>query len=65
MISHMKNINLPLMCLYIVQILCMLVCGVEDPNGEAIKKHLARVPDYLWLSEDGITVQARMLDRMF
>ncbi|XP_052735438.1 beta-amyrin synthase-like isoform X2 [Vigna angularis] len=40
------------------KILCMLVCGVEDPNGEAIKKHLARVPDYLWLSEDGITVQA-------
>ncbi|WVY93597.1 hypothetical protein V8G54_032685 [Vigna mungo] len=40
------------------KILCMLVCGVEDPNGDAIKKHLARVPDYLWLSEDGITLQA-------
>jgi len=39
---------------------------VEDSNGEAIKKHLARVPDYLWLSEDGITLQVHIvLDFMF
>ncbi|KAK8468929.1 hypothetical protein PHAVU_006G156700 [Phaseolus vulgaris] len=38
--------------------LCMLACWVENSNGETIKKHLARIPDYLWLSEDGITVQA-------
>ncbi|RDX63311.1 Beta-amyrin synthase, partial [Mucuna pruriens] len=38
--------------------LCMLACWVEDPNGDAFKKHLARIPDYLWVSEDGMTVQA-------
>jgi beta-amyrin synthase len=29
---------------------------VEDPNGDAFKKHLARLPDYLWVSEDGMTL---------
>ncbi|KAF7842405.1 beta-amyrin synthase [Senna tora] len=37
--------------------LCMLACWDEDPNGEAFKKHLARIPDYLWVSEDGMTMQ--------
>ncbi|TKY72088.1 Beta-amyrin synthase [Spatholobus suberectus] len=39
------------------QILCMLACWVEDSNGDAFKKHLARIPDYLWVSEDGMTLQ--------
>ncbi|XP_054790483.1 beta-amyrin synthase-like isoform X2 [Prosopis cineraria] len=38
--------------------LCMVACWAEDPNGEAFKKHLARVPDYLWVSEDGMTMQS-------
>jgi len=42
--------------------LCMVACAVEDPNGKAIKKHLGRVPDYLWVSEDGITLQVYTLD---
>ncbi|KAJ4833618.1 hypothetical protein Tsubulata_050985 [Turnera subulata] len=37
--------------------LCMLACWVEDPDGEYFKKHLARVPDYLWVAEDGMKVQ--------
>nr|AAM23264.1 beta-amyrin synthase [Glycine max] len=40
------------------KVLCMLACWVEDPNGDAFKKHLARVPDYLWVSEDGMTMQS-------
>ncbi|KEH33351.1 beta-amyrin synthase [Medicago truncatula] len=40
------------------KVLCMLSCWVEDPNGDAFKKHLARVPDYLWVSEDGMTMQS-------
>ncbi|KAI4334871.1 hypothetical protein L6164_013578 [Bauhinia variegata] len=40
------------------KVLCMLCCWVEDPNGDAFKKHLARVPDFLWVSEDGMTVQS-------
>ncbi|KAF7815973.1 beta-amyrin synthase [Senna tora] len=37
--------------------LCMLACWDEDLNGDAFKKHLARIPDYLWVSEDGMTMQ--------
>ncbi|KAL2341226.1 hypothetical protein Fmac_009166 [Flemingia macrophylla] len=39
------------------KVLCMLACWVEDSNGDSFKKHLARVPDYLWVSEDGMTLQ--------
>ena len=35
----------------------MLACWVEDPNGVAFKRHLARVSDYIWLAEDGMKVQ--------
>ncbi|KAK7271592.1 hypothetical protein RJT34_27627 [Clitoria ternatea] len=38
--------------------LFMLACWVEDPNGDAFKKHLARIPDFLWVSEDGMTMQS-------
>ncbi|XP_054794598.1 beta-amyrin synthase-like isoform X1 [Prosopis cineraria] len=38
--------------------ICMIACWAEDPNGDAFKKHLARVPDYLWVSEDGMTMQS-------
>ncbi|GKV26784.1 hypothetical protein SLEP1_g36019 [Rubroshorea leprosula] len=40
------------------KVLCMLACWVEDPNGDYFKKHLARIPDYLWVAEDGMTVQS-------
>ncbi|KAK6911168.1 Squalene cyclase, N-terminal [Dillenia turbinata] len=39
------------------KVLCMLCCWVEDPNGDYFKKHLARVPDYLWVAEDGMKMQ--------
>ena len=39
------------------QAISMVACWAEDPDGEAFKKHLARIPDYLWVSEDGMTVQ--------
>ncbi|KAG5569823.1 hypothetical protein H5410_059589 [Solanum commersonii] len=39
------------------KVLCMLACWVEDPNGHYFKKHLARVPDYLWVAEDGMKMQ--------
>ncbi|KAF9616613.1 hypothetical protein IFM89_030782 [Coptis chinensis] len=40
------------------KMLCMLACWVENPNSDAFKKHLARVPDYLWVAEDGMRVQS-------
>ena len=39
----------------------MLACWVEDPNSEAYKRHLARVPDYLWIAEDGMKAQVIIL----
>jgi len=35
----------------------MLACWVEDPDGDYFKKHLARVPDYIWIGEDGLKIQ--------
>nr|E2IUA8.1 RecName: Full=Friedelin synthase; Short=KdFRS [Kalanchoe daigremontiana]ADK35125.1 friedelin synthase [Kalanchoe daigremontiana] len=40
------------------KVLCMLACWVEDPNGDYFKKHLARVPDYFWVAEDGMKIQS-------
>ena len=38
----------------IEQVLCMLACWVEDPNGDYFNKHIARIPDYIWVAEDEI-----------
>ncbi|KAI3888347.1 hypothetical protein MKX03_003099 [Papaver bracteatum] len=38
--------------------LFMLATWVEDPNSAAFKKHLARVPGYLWVAEDGMRMQS-------
>ena len=35
----------------------MLACWVEDPYGDSFKKHLARLPDYIRIGEDGIKMQ--------
>ncbi|KAF3627661.1 hypothetical protein FXO37_29751 [Capsicum annuum] len=36
----------------------MLACWAEDPNGDYFKKHLARIPDFLWVAEDGMKMQS-------
>ncbi|XP_015166943.1 lupeol synthase isoform X2 [Solanum tuberosum] len=41
------------------KVLCLMACWVEDPNSEAYKHHLARLPDYYWISEDGLKFQVR------
>ncbi|XP_019183165.1 PREDICTED: dammarenediol II synthase-like [Ipomoea nil] len=35
----------------------MMCWWAEDPNCDELKYHLARVPDFLWLAEDGMTMQ--------
>ncbi|XP_074267509.1 beta-amyrin synthase-like isoform X1 [Silene latifolia] len=42
----------------IEKVLCMLACWVEDPNGVSYKKHLARIPDFIWIAEDGLKMQS-------
>ena len=39
------------------KVINMLCCWFEDPDGEAFKRHLPRVHDYLWLAEDGMKMQ--------
>lgn len=34
--------------------LSMICCWVENPNSYALKQHLPRVYDYMWLAEDGM-----------
>ncbi|CAA7017287.1 unnamed protein product [Microthlaspi erraticum] len=36
----------------------MLACWVEDPDGDYFKKHLTRVPDFIWIGEDGLKIQS-------
>ncbi|VFQ61165.1 unnamed protein product [Cuscuta campestris] len=40
------------------KVLCMLACWADNPNGDYFKKHLARIPDYLWVAEDGMKMQS-------
>ncbi|KAK6932200.1 Squalene cyclase, C-terminal [Dillenia turbinata] len=35
----------------------MIACWAEEPNSDSFKFHLARLPDFLWLAEDGMKVQ--------
>ncbi|XP_051128401.1 dammarenediol II synthase-like isoform X4 [Andrographis paniculata] len=36
----------------------MMCWWAHDPNSDEFKHHLARVPDYLWLAEDGMKMQS-------
>ncbi|KAI3740837.1 hypothetical protein L2E82_31311 [Cichorium intybus] len=36
----------------------MMCWWAENPNGDEFKYHLARVPDYLWIAEDGMTMHS-------
>ncbi|KAF8413574.1 hypothetical protein HHK36_001565 [Tetracentron sinense] len=40
------------------KVLNMISVWVEDPNSDAFKFHLGRIPDYLWLAEDGMKMQS-------
>ncbi|KAJ6935148.1 beta-amyrin synthase-like [Populus alba x Populus x berolinensis] len=37
----------------------MIVNWADDPNQDSLKRHLATVPDYLWVAEDGMKMQIR------
>nr|KAJ0228288.1 hypothetical protein LSAT_V11C100030420 [Lactuca sativa] len=36
----------------------MMCWWAENPNGDELKYHFARVPDYLWIAEDGMTMMS-------
>ncbi|KAF3437261.1 hypothetical protein FNV43_RR20014 [Rhamnella rubrinervis] len=56
---HYEDINSRYLCIGCVEkVLCLVACWVEDPNSEAYKLHLARIPDYYWIAEDGLKFQS-------
>ncbi|XP_052198230.1 lupeol synthase-like [Diospyros lotus] len=66
---HYEDENSRYLCIGCVEkVLCLIACYVEDPNSEAYKRHLARIPDYLWVAEDGMKMQSfgsQMWDEAF
>ncbi|EOY32331.1 Beta-Amyrin Synthase isoform 1 [Theobroma cacao] len=55
---HYEDENSRYLCIGCVEkVLCLMACWVEDPNSEAYKRHLARLPDYYWIAEDGLKMQ--------
>ncbi|XP_061362064.1 lupeol synthase [Gastrolobium bilobum] len=60
-INHVRyeDENSRYLCIGSVEkVLCLIARWVEDPNSEAYKLHLARIPDYFWLDEDGLKIQS-------
>uniref|UniRef100_N1QTI8 Cycloartenol synthase n=1 Tax=Aegilops tauschii TaxID=37682 RepID=N1QTI8_AEGTA len=55
---HYEDDNTQYLCICAVnKALNMVCCWAEDPSSEAFKRHLARIPDFLWISEDGMKAQ--------
>ncbi|XP_031504057.1 cycloartenol synthase-like isoform X2 [Nymphaea colorata] len=55
---HYEDENTHYVCIGAVnKVLNMLCCWVEDRNSEAFKLHLSRIPDYLWVAEDGMKMK--------
>lgn len=46
---------------FLLQCLEMMCWWAYDPNGIEFKHHLARIPDYLWLAEDGMKMQVLLI----
>ncbi|XP_057761755.1 lupeol synthase-like isoform X2 [Arachis stenosperma] len=45
------------LCIGVVEkVLSLIACWIEDRNSEAYKLHLARIPDYFWVAEDGLKI---------
>ncbi|KAJ9548501.1 LOW QUALITY PROTEIN: hypothetical protein OSB04_021044, partial [Centaurea solstitialis] len=56
---HYEDISSRYLCIGCVEkVLCLIATWVEDPNGDAYKRHLARIPDYFWVAEDGMKMQS-------
>ncbi|XP_035546680.1 lupeol synthase-like [Juglans regia] len=56
---HYEDKNTRYLCIGSVEkVLCLIACWDEDPNGEASKLHLARIPDNYWVAIDGLKIQS-------
>ncbi|KAL5681501.1 hypothetical protein ACJX0J_007886, partial [Zea mays] len=41
----------------VTKALNMICCWVENPNSDALKRHIPRIHDYLWIAEDGMNTK--------
>ncbi|CAL0323158.1 unnamed protein product [Lupinus luteus] len=60
-INHIRyeDENSRYLCIGSVEkVLCLIARWVEDPNSQAYNLHLARIPDYFWIAEDGLKIQS-------
>ncbi|KAJ0034619.1 hypothetical protein Pint_26438 [Pistacia integerrima] len=58
---HYEDENSQYLCIGCVEkVLCLVACWAEDPKSEAYKRHLARLPDYYWIAEDGLKFQVQI-----
>lgn len=56
---HYEDESSRYICIGIVEkVICLIACWVEDPNSEAYKRHLARIPDFFGVAEDGLKLQS-------
>ncbi|RYR07249.1 hypothetical protein Ahy_B05g074567 isoform A [Arachis hypogaea] len=47
------------LCIGVVEkVLSLIAHWAHEPNSEAFKLHLARIPDYFWVAEDGLKIVA-------
>ncbi|KAL7133800.1 hypothetical protein ABFS83_12G164500 [Erythranthe nasuta] len=50
-----EDVNTNYLCIGPVnKVMNMLCCWIDDPNSTAVKRHLSRIKDYLWVAEDGM-----------
>ncbi|KAL3625225.1 Cycloartenol Synthase [Castilleja foliolosa] len=53
-----EDLNTNYLCIGPVnKVLNMLCCWIDDPDSTAVKRHLSRIKDYLWVAEDGMKMQ--------
>ncbi|XP_008661275.1 achilleol B synthase isoform X4 [Zea mays] len=45
----------------VTKALNMICCWVENPNSDALKRHIPRIHDYLWIAEDGMNTKALLM----
>ncbi|XP_011078187.1 cycloartenol synthase-like isoform X2 [Sesamum indicum] len=53
-----EDVNTNYLCLGAVdKVLNMLCCWINNPSSMAVKRHLSRIKDYLWVAEDGMKMK--------
>ncbi|KAK3118886.1 hypothetical protein QOZ80_9BG0710010 [Eleusine coracana subsp. coracana] len=55
---HYEDESTNYICLsHINKALNIICCWIENPNSDALKMHIPRIYDYLWIAEDGMKAQ--------